>query len=279
MTLADLELVADWSTNESWNPGLHDERIFFSSYPEGFFLGELDGQPAASVSAVAYDDGFGFMGFLLVKPEHRGKGLAKRMGVFGVAQLEPRVIGADALPPLEDAFLQYGFSTAFSTLRFVDSVGGTCPGRSVGALLRREVIPLSEVPFDWLLGYDRLCFPGPRPQFLRDWIAQPGGRALGAVEDGKLVGYGAIRPCRLGFKLGPLFAERPDIAEKLYDSLAIHGGGEPVFWDVPDNNREALRIARGRSLPQVLCCARMYRNGQPRWSAERVFGLTSLDLG
>lgn len=67
-------MVIDWSAKEGWNPGLYDADVFYKTDPKGFFLGFLDGKPIASISAVAYDDKFGFLGFYIVKPEYRDKG-------------------------------------------------------------------------------------------------------------------------------------------------------------------------------------------------------------
>ena len=54
--------------------GLADEACFASVDPEGFFIAELDGRPAATVSCVNYDASFSFLGFYIVRADLRGKG-------------------------------------------------------------------------------------------------------------------------------------------------------------------------------------------------------------
>ena len=80
MTAADLELALDWAAAEGWNPGLHDAHCFYAADPDGFFLGELDGVPVGSISAVRYGPGFGFLGLYIVKPERRGRASASLSG-------------------------------------------------------------------------------------------------------------------------------------------------------------------------------------------------------
>ena len=62
------------------NPGLFDAESFHAADPDGFLLGELDGEPIGSVSAVRYGTEFGFLGFYIVKPAYRGQGYGLRLG-------------------------------------------------------------------------------------------------------------------------------------------------------------------------------------------------------
>jgi hypothetical protein len=75
MEPGEIAVAVEWAAAEGWNPGLYDGPVFQSTDPEGFLLGSLDGEPIASISVVAYDDGFGFLGFYIVKPQFRGRGL------------------------------------------------------------------------------------------------------------------------------------------------------------------------------------------------------------
>ena len=78
MTPADLDLVIGWAASEGWNPGLHDAACFRTVDPDGFIVGELDGEPIASISAVNYDARFSFLGLYIVRPDLRGRGYGRR---------------------------------------------------------------------------------------------------------------------------------------------------------------------------------------------------------
>jgi hypothetical protein len=139
---------------------------------------------------------------------------------------------------------------------------------------------LAGVPFDQLDAYDRAHFPASRERFLRRWIAQPGSAGLAHRERGRLRGYGVIRRCRLGHKIGPLFADDPDVADNLYRALCAHAGtDEPVYLDVPEVNAAALRLAGRHGMRNMFGTARMYTGAPPRLPVERIFGITTFELG
>src|SRR6185369_328610 len=97
--------------------------------------------------------------------------------------------------------------------------------------------------------YDRLFFPADRGTFLQCWIAQPGSTAIGFMAGDRLEGYGVLRPCREGCKIGPLFANDPAIAESLFLALkASASAGEKIYLDTPEVNLQALALARRQSM-------------------------------
>jgi len=82
---------------EGWNPGIHDGEAFRGADPEGFLIGEIDGKPIGSVSAVRYRERFGFLGFYIVKPEWRGQGYGIQLWRAGLDHLQGRVLGLDGV--------------------------------------------------------------------------------------------------------------------------------------------------------------------------------------
>jgi hypothetical protein len=60
--------------------------------------------------------------------------------------------------------------------------------------------------------------------------------------------------------------------------LAEAGGGE-IFLDVPSVNREAIALAESFGLAPVFETARMYTGPIVPLRVERVFGVTSFELG
>jgi hypothetical protein len=70
----EISLAIDWAAGEGWNPGLGDAACFAAADPHGFLVGELDGQPVATISCVDYGDGFSFLGLYIVRKDLRGRG-------------------------------------------------------------------------------------------------------------------------------------------------------------------------------------------------------------
>ena len=67
----EVDLAVQWAADEGWNPGIHDADCFFAADQNGFLIGLLDDQPIATISAVRYEQSFGFIGFYIVKPQYR----------------------------------------------------------------------------------------------------------------------------------------------------------------------------------------------------------------
>jgi hypothetical protein len=138
---------------------------------------------------------------------------------------------------------------------------------------------LADVPFAELEAYDRRFFPAPRTAFLKSWISRPSSRFRAVMADGRLTGYGVIRPCQRGFKIAPLFADTPDIAEELFASLASCAKDEPLFLDIPVCNQAALELVERHGMTRVFDTARIYRGAQPDLPLNRIYGITSFELG
>jgi hypothetical protein len=113
---------------------------------------------------------------------------------------------------------------------------------------------------------------------VRGWIEARGhtGRAL--MRNGKLVAWGVIRPCRRGRKVGPLVAEDRAAAAAVLAALIGDEGGE-IFLDVPQPNRDAVGLAQSLALTPVFQTARMYRGPVRPVALDKVFGVTTFELG
>jgi hypothetical protein len=273
MTRGEVDVAVDWAAAEGWNPGLYDADCFTAADPNGFLVGLLGDEPIASVSAVKYGDPFGFLGFYLVKPEYRGKGYGILVWNAGLAYLTGRTIGLDGVVAQQDNYRKSGFSLAYQNIRYRGSGGGNLPADS-------GIAPLSTLPFDEICAYDKPFFPGSRIQFLRCWIDQPQSTALGILRDRKLAGYGVLRRCRSGYKVGPLFADTPEYAERLFAALKSHAPeGVPIFLDVPAVNSAAADLVMQHGMAPVFETARMYLGKAPDLPMNRLFGVTTFELG
>lgn len=272
MSRDELDLTIDWARLEGWNPGLHDAGAFHAVDPAGFLVGLLDGQPVASLSVVRYPENFGFLGFYIVRPEARGRGYGWRLWQEGLRHLEGCTVGLDGVVAQQDNYRKSGFALSHRNIRF----GGSVPEGGAG---KTTLVDARTVPFDRLTALDAELFPAPRPGFLTNWITLPGAMALAAVKDGTVTGFGVIRPCHSGFKIGPLYAADGEIARDLVLALGRAAGAGPVFLDVPEPNAAGVRLAEEFGLTPQFETARMYLGPAPATDLGRLFGVTSFELG
>ncbi len=125
----------------------------------------------------------------------------------------------------------------------------------------------------------RHVFEANRETFLRSWIAQPGARRLGVKRHGQLAGWGLLRACVDGYKIGPLVADDSVIAEKLLDGLRAAAPGQPVYIDIPQSNHAAMHLVESRGMTPCFETARMYKGEAPFIEIDKVFGITSFEVG
>lgn len=273
MTAGEVPLALDWAAAEGWNPGLSDAVPFDAADPGGFLIGLIDDRPAAVISAIRYGAGFGFIGFYIVRPDLRGHGHGWAIWQQAMARLQGRLIGLDGVIAQQDSYRRSGFILAHRNIRH-EGPGVLDTSGDAG------LMPLADMPFDVVERYDRSHFAAPRPGFLASWGAQPGSVALGAVADGRLQGYGVLRPCRTGFKVGPLFADTGAIADRLFTALRGRVPADAaVFLDTPACNPDAMALAARHGLTPMFETARMYTGAAPDIGIDRTYGITSFELG
>ncbi len=132
---------------------------------------------------------------------------------------------------------------------------------------------------DAVIAYDRPFFPAPRERFLRCWLGGATRSGWALVEDGAVTGYGVIRACRDGAKIGPLFAGDADRADLLFRRLAASMPGVELALDTPEPNAAAIALATRYGLAPSFETARMYRGPAPDLPMPKVFGITTFELG
>ncbi len=269
---ADLDLVVDWAAQEGWNPGLHDADCFFAADPSGFLVGRIDEEPVGCISVVTYPGDFAFLGFYIVTPPLRGLGHGMSLWRAGMDRLAGRVVGLDGVVDQQDNYRRSGFVLSHRNVRFGGRVDPDPPSSAGLAEVGTDLV-------EAVVDYDRAFFPGERDVFLRCWL-HPGRRvALALVEEGGVTGYGVLRECRQGFKVGPLFADSEDGADLLFRALAARARGAEVFLDCPEPHARALALAARYGLSPVFETARMYRGPAPDLPLDRTFGITTFELG
>jgi GNAT superfamily N-acetyltransferase len=275
MRPGELELALEWARQEGWNPGLDDALAFHEADPSGFFVGVVGRLPVGCISVVKYGESFAFLGLYMVHPEFRGKGYGKMLWNRGMASASDRTIGLDGVVAQQENYRRAGFETAFRTIRY-----GGVPRISQPSPASAAVFAVSPEKMTGLMRYDARIFPGHRYSFLSAWCGAPEKRKSVTVgRGGAIRGYGTVRRCFEGHKIGPLFANDAETAGAIFEALAAEAKNGRVYLDVPVDNAAAITLAESYGLEPVFETARMYRGPAPSMPLDRIYGITTLELG
>ncbi|UWQ80550.1 GNAT family N-acetyltransferase [Leisingera sp. S132] len=271
---AEIQTAVDWAAREGWNPGHRDAACFASVDPEGFWGGFLDGQIIACISVVNYGAAFAFLGFYIVAPECRGQGYGYALWQQALAHAGGRVVGLDGVVDQQENYRRSGFELAYRNIRF-----GGVPSAGLAVSEDYDVTALT-APAAELEALDARVFPAPRRVFWRQWLGAEGHHSVAAYRDGSLAGFGTLRPCGNGCKIGPLVAVSRMAAKAVLARLLQElPPGQEVFLDVPEPHGAAVELARGMGLEPVFETARMYRGPAPQLDTDLIYGVTSFELG
>jgi GNAT superfamily N-acetyltransferase len=274
MNLEEVEDIAiEWAAREGWNPGLNDAECFYAADPDGFMIGLLNDKIVGCVSATKYSDDYAFSGFYIVGPEYRGHGYGIQLSEAVMQRLAGCNIGLDGVVEQQETYKKIGFKYAYRNIRF-EGISTKHTTTSV------HVVSAADVSLDSLAKYDRQFFPADRENFLKQWIHQEGGYALVYKIDREIHGFGVIRPCVNGYKIGPLYGNTLEVAELLLKHLSGRiPEGSQYYLDIPEPNENAILLAEKYKMTKVFETARMYSKSEPYIPMEKYYGVTSFELG
>ncbi len=269
----ELDALIDWAAREGWNPGLDDAPAFWAADPDGYWVAELEGRLTASISMVRYDEAFAFLGFYITAPEFRRQGIGSQMWQQALAAAGQRVVGLDGVVAEQENYRRSGFALAHANIRYGGIVDVVEPPGT-------ELVEVAPIHMPMLIDYDSRFTPARREAFLGEWL-RPGRarRSVVLLRDGAIAGYGTLRACRQGYRIGPLFSESETAADLIFRKLATTVKGEEVFLDIPEPNASARALCERYNMKPVFETARMYRGAAPDLPLARIYGITTFELG
>ncbi len=276
MELNGVKTLVNWAEAEGWNPGPYDADVYYATDPDGFYGYFYNEDMIGGGSIVSYNKEFGFMGFFIVKPEYRSHGIGKKLWYQRRDTLLSRLnkgasIGMDGVIAMQPFYQKGGFEISFRDERY-ERIGEEFN-------VDKNISSIKDEDFDTILNYDKQCFGFYRPQFLKPWLKLPGNKAFKYFEDSRVKGFAIVRKANKGYKVCPLFADNEMIAEELYKACLNSVIGEPLYLDIPVVNKSAVSIIKKYNAEYIFECARMYYGKPPEVEINKVFGITTFELG
>jgi len=276
LNFAGVKTLVNWAEEEGWNPGPNDAEVYWAADPEGFIGYFYQNQLIAGGAIISYNQEFGFMGLFIVKPQFRAQGIGRKLWLNRRDLLLGRLnencsIGLDGVLAMQSFYNKGGFDIAFKDKRY-ERVGSAFTTSS-------KISPVAIEDLPAVLALDKECFGFNRPQFLIPWLKLPGNYTFKFKEGNQLQGFTVVRKAAKGYKIGPLFANSPTVAEELYKACLNAVIGQPLYIDIPASNKSAAAIVEKYQAEYVFECARMYLGPPPPAAMHKVYGITSFELG
>jgi len=279
-------VVRPWTILENWNPGCFDSQIYFS-HPEGRFFYVLKklNEIVAALLGYAYNSNHATVGCYIVKPGERGRGYGKQLWDCVLNSLCTRYhnVRLYSVPALIAAYQKEGFILENSSIQHWQRVNGSpiAPFHSpnIQVATHQELLAICE--------YDQSIFPAQRHSLLKALLNLPESSVIysRAPHSGLINGFGAIRLCEEGYRIGPLYADSPSIARELICKLlSSRRPDNMVFMDSHNYNQHAAKLLTNHfhfTHTKEKDCFPMYR-GAPlpmTHNAHKHYGEMALDLG
>jgi len=276
LDLQGVKTLVKWAEGEGWNPGPYDADVFYATDPNGFYGFYDNSELVAGGSVVSYGGAFGFMGLFIVKSAYRSAGIGRKLWYQRRDTLLSRLnegaaIGMDGVLAMQPFYANGGFTIAFRDERYVRT--------GAAFAVHPGISPIAANDIEQVLAYDKTCFGYARPQFMLPWLQLPGNKIFKYTKEGMLEGFAVVRKLISGYKIGPLFADNGAIAEELYKACLNAVQNEQVYIDIPVSNTDAVHLVKKYDATYVFECARMYHGNPPAIDMNKVFGITSFELG
>ena len=132
-----------WTTSRAWLAGL------FEHEPAGCFIAEIGRHPAGMVTSTCHRE-TAWIGYLIVEPQHRGRGIGRALMKHTLQYLDGRgfrTVRLDADPPGVNLYRSLGFTAEGESRRFRLQAGYE-PHSSGAIRLEAEdlLLGLDEIP-------------------------------------------------------------------------------------------------------------------------------------
>jgi GNAT superfamily N-acetyltransferase len=251
----------------NWNQNAADWRLFFD-LGSGMGYSDQTGRLCATTMIIPLGPRFAWISVVLVADDMRRRGLASQLTEWAIGELDgSRVVPyLDATPAGREVYLRLGFHDCWWLERLIAQTPSVTLSAAISVARSQSsappiVRPIDDAAWPRVLAYDAAIFGADRRGILAPFRNRVPAAALYVEEAGRVVGFVLARDGRLATQVGPLCAERAEIAIALLTHAMSHVVF-PVCIDLPVRHaairdwlsangftvgRPFSRMARGRA--------------------------------
>jgi GNAT superfamily N-acetyltransferase len=277
MTLADIPFADHLRALAGWNQTREDWERFLNLEPEGCFVAEWHGASVGTATTIIYGQELAWIGMVLVHPENRRRGIGRALLEQAIQYLRHRgvqCIKLDATPLGKTVYEGMGFKDEWTLTRWVGRDLHTRPSPSASPIRPWQANDLQHIE-----RLDTAAFGLSRLRLIKTLTSSWYGLVFEPVP-GHVAGYGLLRKGSQTYYLGPIAAETSEVALSLAAALIARYPGAAIYWDIPDENTDAVTWSQEQGFTSQRSLTRMYlgQNLCPG-SARRQFGIAGPELG
>ena len=249
-----------------WNQTPQDWRRLLRHDPDGCFVAEWQGRPAGTATTTTYSRDLAWIGMVLVDPDLRRRGIGTALLMRCIEHLRRSGVGCiklDATPLGRQVYDTLGFVPEWSLARWERRELPASPAR-IETAAGPEPRRLDTGGIGCVASLDSAAFGVARDRML-SMLAAQSDTHVRKDEAGQVTGYGMLRRGRRADYLGPVVAEDESSGTAIADNLLGGIPGRPVYWDIPETNHSAIRVARRYGMNRQRTLTRMYlgENARP----------------
>ena len=256
MTEADLLASDELRRLAGWNQTLGDLRRLLWLEPRGCFVAVENSEVVGTLTTTTYGQALAWIGMMLVHAAHQRRGIGTRLMGQALEYLRDRGVACvklDATPAGRPVYEKLGFVPESTLTRWQRPSSGKTQTPDAAAAAARE---LTDADWEAVDAVDHAAFGASRACLLRS-LAHDSRAVLVWPAQGRVVGWGTVRPGANADYLGPLVCSSEEGSLSLVTALLDRTGNPSVIWDVPDKNESAKAAAQRFGFAPVRPLTRM----------------------
>jgi GNAT superfamily N-acetyltransferase len=263
------------STEAGWNQTVDDWRVMLRD-GQGWGRFTQAGQLVATTLLLPYAQRLAWLAMVLVAERHRHQGVASALMKEALQRSDELgfTAGLDATPEGRRVYRTHGFKDLFGLQRFQCARPRPRPVEVEGVALRE----LGSIDVKRVISLDAEVFGAARPEIMSYLQNAEPRRAVVAKSTGRLVGFALARAGRRALHLGPVTANRAEIAQALV-SRALAGFKGTIMMDVPDHQDRFQAWLTSAGFVPVRPFTRMLRGADELGDPKRAFAVAGPELG
>lgn len=282
MQPTDFKEINQWCIDEGWNIGIHDSEIYYKIDPVHHYIAKTN-ESVASLSLIKHSPDFFTLGPFIVHRSYRGQGMGEALWNVAMSRMiieyPDAQIALYAVSEQVERYKKADFVPVLTIQRwYIDSNKSNSPSMSDQCTtITNKLIPS-------VGQYYQNHYVTNRDLLFNELLLKPETHGLVFMDDNIIKGFGFIRRCVRGFRIGTLVADTPEIAKTLIAGLLVFAQSAPVFIDVPSSNPHdinCMNAFHAVRAPQEDTIMMIRGTGYSRYLKqwEQHYGLFSLEIG